>query len=147
MADAKVAALYRYPVKGLSPQKLRETALTIGEAVPFDRAYAIENGPGPFDAAAPQHLPKITFLCLMRDKRLARLQTSFDCSTHTLVIALNGAVVARGDLRTGDGRAAIEGFMAWEMAAELCGAPRVVSAPGHSYRNSSRSGRSVRESC
>ena len=140
MADPTVAALYRYPVKGLSPERMRETALTVGEAVPFDRAYAIENGPGPFDAAAPRHLPKITFLCLMRDERLARMQTSFDCATHTLVITQNGAVVARGDLRTRDGRAVIESFMTREMAAELRGDPRVVSAPGHCFSD-------VREKC
>ena len=140
MADPTVAALYRYPVKGLSPERMRETALTVGEAVPFDRAYAIENGPGPFNAAAPRHLPKITFLCLMRDERLARMQTSFDCATHTLVITQNGAVVARGDLRTRDGRAVIESFMTREMAAELRGDPRVVSAPGHCFSD-------VREKC
>ena len=44
-----------------------------GETLPFDRAYAIENGPGRFDPAAPRHLPKINFLMLMRDERLATL--------------------------------------------------------------------------
>ena len=63
----QVASLYRYPVKGFSPEALQSVKLRPGETLPFDRAYAIENGPGRFDANAPRHLPKITFLMLMRD--------------------------------------------------------------------------------
>jgi len=48
-----VAALYRYPVKGLSAEALTQTVLTPGETVPCDRIYAIENGPGRFDADDP----------------------------------------------------------------------------------------------
>ena len=68
-----LARLYRYPVKGLSPERLDRVEVTSGETLPFDRAYAIENGPGRFDAAAPRHLPKVNFLMLMRDERLATL--------------------------------------------------------------------------
>ena len=50
-----VVRLLRYPVKGLTPQALPSIALKAGEAVPFDRTYAIENGPGRFDPARPQH--------------------------------------------------------------------------------------------
>ena len=42
--------------------------------MPFDRAYAIENGPGRFDPEHPAHLPKINFLMLMRNERLATLR-------------------------------------------------------------------------
>ena len=73
-AATDVAALYRYPVKGLTPEPLQSVALAAGETVPFDRAYAIENGPGRFDPDAPRHLPKINFLMLMRDERLATLE-------------------------------------------------------------------------
>ncbi len=46
--------------------------------MPFDRAWAIENGPGRFDPAAPKHLPKASFLMLMRNERLAALDCRFD---------------------------------------------------------------------
>ena len=46
------SALYRYPVKGLTPEPLERVRLTAGETLPFDRAYAIENGPGRFDPAS-----------------------------------------------------------------------------------------------
>ena len=129
----RVASLYRYPVKGLSPEPLDSTQLDVGAVVPFDRAYAIENGPGRFDPEQPKHLPKICFLMLMRDERLAALQTQFDDSTHILTIKRDGKQVARGDLRTPIGRQMIEQFMAAYMAGSLRGAPKVVSAPGHSF--------------
>lgn len=129
----RVASLFRYPVKGLSPEAMQSVHLTEGQTVPFDRAYAIENGPGRFDPADPRHLPKINFLMLMRDERLAALQTHFDDQTHELTIMRDGKQVARGNLATPIGRKMIEQFMAAFMAASLRGAPKIVSAPGHSF--------------
>ena len=57
-----IASLYRYPVKGLTPEPLERASLVAGETLPFDRARAIENGQGRFDPAAPRHLPKINFM-------------------------------------------------------------------------------------
>ena len=74
MQGPHVGALYRYPVKGLTPEPLQSVVLSPGETLPYDRAWAIENGPGRFDQAQPRHLPKITFLMLMRDERLATLR-------------------------------------------------------------------------
>jgi uncharacterized protein YcbX len=128
-----VASLYRYPVKGLSPEPLDSVELRAGETLPFDRAYAIENGPGRFDAAAPRHLPKITFLMLMRNERLATLRTRFDPETETLTINRDGKQVARGQLSTLLGRQLIEQFMAAYMKQDLRGPPKIVQAPGHSF--------------
>jgi len=129
----KIAALYRYPVKGLSPEPLDRTLLAAGATVPADRLYAIENGPSGFDPAEPGYLPKQRFLMLMRNERLARLRTRYDDASHTLVIDAQGAEAARGDLRTPDGRAAIETFMAEFCADDLRGPPKVLHAPGHSF--------------
>ena len=51
---AKIHAIHRYPVKGLTPEPLPRTALAVHQTVPFDRMYAIENGPSGFDPAAPK---------------------------------------------------------------------------------------------
>jgi MOSC domain-containing protein len=130
---ARVTAIYRYPVKGLTPERLEGVTLAPGETLPFDRAYAIENGPGRFDPEAPRHLPKITFLMLMRDERLATLRSAFDDATRTLTIARGGKPVVRGGLDTALGRQLIEQFVAAYMKAELRGAPKIVQAPGHSF--------------
>ena len=44
---------------------------TPAQTLPADRLYAIENGPSGFDPAAPRLLPKIRFLMLMKNERLA----------------------------------------------------------------------------
>lgn len=131
--SAKIQSIYRYPVKGLSPERLPGVTLTPGQPLPADRMYAIENGPSGFDAAAPQYFPKQRFLMLMRNERLAALDTGYDVPTHTLTVRLNGVEAARGDLRTTDGRAAIESFFATYSADELRGAPKVLQAEDHSF--------------
>jgi uncharacterized protein len=108
-------------------------ALSAGQTVPGDRLYAIENGPSGFDPAAPKYQPKLRFLMLMRNERLALLRSRFDDRTHTLTIDYDGREAARGDLRTTEGRAAIEQYFASFSADELRGAPRVLHAPGFSF--------------
>ena len=130
---ATIASIHRYPVKGLTPEPMPAVTLSPGETLPFDRAYAIENGPGRFDPELPKHLPKIHFLMLMRDERLATLRSSFDPATETLTIQRDGKQVARGQLSAKLGRQMIEQFLAAYMKGELRGAPKIVAAPGHSF--------------
>lgn len=124
---ARIEAIYRYPVKGLSPQPLQRTALAAGATIAADRLYAIENGPTGFDPAAPTYFPKNRFLMLMKNERLAALKTDYDEASHTLSIVQDGREAARGDLRTKEGRLAIEAFFRRFMPAELTGPPKVLS--------------------
>ncbi len=130
---AKIQAIYRYPVKGLTPEPLPRTNLSARQTVPFDRMYAIENGPSGFDPANPKYSPKQRFLELMRNARLAELRTAFDDVSHTLTIRSENRVAAQGNLRTPEGRAAIERFFAEFCADELRGPPKVLYAEGHSF--------------
>lgn len=131
--NIRIVSLYRFPVKGLTPQALDVARLTPGETVPGDRIYAIENGHSRFDPDHPRYLPKVNFLMLMRNERLAALHTEFDDATETLTIFRDGKQVARGALGTKLGRQIIEQFFAGYSRAELKGAPRIVSAGGHSF--------------
>jgi uncharacterized protein YcbX len=137
-AAARIHAIYRYPVKGLSPERLTRTRLDIGATVPADRLYAIENGPSGFDPAAPRHQPKQRYLMLMKNERLARLRTRYDDASRTLVIASEGREAARGDLGTLQGRAAIEDFFAGYYADELRGPPKLLHAAGFSFSDVAR---------
>ncbi len=130
---AKISSIYRYPVKGLSPEEMSAVALSPGQTLPADRRYAIENGPSGFDPSNPKYLPKIYFLMLMRNERLAGLQTHFDESTNVFTIRHNNKEVASGNLETADGRAAIEGFFSQEFASELKGTPKILAVPGYSF--------------
>jgi uncharacterized protein YcbX len=133
MTDATIDAIYRYPVKGLSPERLPKAALAVGATLAGDRRFAIENGPSGFSAAAPAYFPKQRFLMLMKNERLARLDTRFDDAAHRLTVRENGAEAASGDLASAAGRAAIEGFIARFCADELRGPPKILEAPGHSF--------------
>jgi len=140
---AQIASIYRYPVKGLTPEPLSEVALGVDQTLPADRRYAIENGPSGFDAAEPKFFPKTYFLMLMRDERLAGLHTHFEDSTNLLTIREDSKVVARGNLETAEGRAAIEAFFATNFAGELKGPPKVISGGGHSFSDLARKAVSI----
>src|SRR5215510_1581774 len=138
LGSPNVNAIYRYPVKGLSPEPLGQTPLTPGETVPGDRLYAIENGPSGFDPQAPRHQPKARYLMLMKNERLAMLRTRFDHASHTLTLEFDGRAAARGNLRTAEGRQGIESFFAQFCADELRGPPKLLHAPGHSFSDVAR---------
>ena len=129
----KVSSIYRYPVKGLSAERLEKAELVAGETLKYDRAYAIENGPGRFDPNNPKHLPKINFLMLMRNEKLASLETTFEDDEEILTIFRDGKQVAKGSLSTRLGRQMIEQFISAYMANDLKGPPKIVLAQGHSF--------------
>jgi uncharacterized protein YcbX len=137
---ATIQSLYRYPVKGLSPEPLARAQLKPGAFFPGDRLFAIENGPSGFDSTDPQRPAKIRLLMLMRDERLATLRTRYEDATGTLTIEQDGRGAVRADLATSEGRLAIEAFFRRFMPAELRGPPKVLAAPpGFSFTDS-RSG-------
>lgn len=136
-----VASIARYPVKGLSPEALERVELKQDQHFPGDRLYAIENGPSGYDPENPTHQPKFKYLMLMRNPRLASFETRYDDATGVLSLAREGRLEAAGDLRTGEGRRAIEVFLAAEFADELRGAPRVLTATkGTRFMDSANSG-------
>jgi len=49
--NGHVAGIFRHPVKGFTPEPLREVELAPGQGFPHDRIYAVENGPSGFDPA------------------------------------------------------------------------------------------------
>jgi uncharacterized protein YcbX len=135
---AQIASIYRYPVKGLSPEPLPAVALSVGQTLPADRRYAIENGPSGFDPADPKWMVKAYFLMLQRDEWLAGLQTHFADASNVLTISQNGSTAAQGDLETAEGRLAIERFFAARFAGSIKGPPRVLSGNGHSFSDIAR---------
>jgi hypothetical protein len=130
---ARIASLYRYPVKGLSGERLDAVDLAPGATFPADRAFALENGPSSFDPAAPSWQPKIKFLCLMRNAKIAALSTRYDDASGTFTAARDGRTLVEAKLSDASGRAAIERFFQDFMGAEARGQIRVLEAPGHSF--------------
>jgi len=135
---AQIASLFRYPVKGLSPEPLGSVRLEVGQTFPADRRYAIENGPSGFDPEDPKWLAKTYFLMLMRDEWLAALDTRFDDASNVLTISRDSSIAAQGNLETAEGRAAIERFFATCSAGAIKGPPKVLSGNGHSFSDVAR---------
>ena len=131
---AKIQAIYRYPVKGLSPEPLprtdagaRQDRAVRPHVRHRKRAVRLRSG-------QPGYLPKQRFLMLMRNARLAELRTAFDddepCADDPLGKPRGGAAATSGHA---EGRAAIEQFFAGFCADELRGPPKVLQAEGHSF--------------
>lgn len=135
----RVASLYRYPVKGLSPERLSRAELPTGGYFPGDRLFAIENGSSGFDPAEPVHQPKIKYLMLMRNESLARLRTRYEDQSGDLVIGHDGAET-RVATETEAGRENLTAFFKAFMPDELRGEPRLLTAPQGYRFTDSRSG-------
>jgi uncharacterized protein len=107
--SAEIASIPSLPGQGLVAGAAGQAALRTGQTLPGDRRYAIENGPSGFDPADPRYFPKIKFLMLMRNERLAALRSRYDDHSHVLAIQTVPRAVRR-DLATAQGRTAIERF-------------------------------------
>jgi hypothetical protein len=137
MATA-VTAIYRYPVKGLSAEKMDRVVLMPGECLPHDRRFAIALGSTPFDPERPGWLSKTHFIMLMRDEKLAQLQTRFDVERGVLTIAENGRVLLHSRMTEPEGCRLVAEFFANFLGDAVNGPLRVVEAPGHAFADARR---------
>jgi uncharacterized protein YcbX len=129
----RVAAIYRYPVKGLSPEPLERVTLTHGECVQHDRRFAIAKASTRFDPEQPEWRPKTDFFMLMRDAALAQLRTRFDGRSGFFTIERDGETLLRARITDGAGRAQINAFFAEFLKDAPGNPPRIVEAPGHTF--------------
>jgi len=134
--SATVSAILRYPVKGLSAERLNQAVLERGEGLAHDRRFALAHGSTGFDPDRPTWLPKTQFLTLMRDERLAQLRVAFDPDEGILVLRRQGKQVVRADVGSSLGRTLVGQFFAQFMAGASRGMPRLVEAPGHMFSDS-----------
>jgi hypothetical protein len=128
-----LAALYRYPVKGLSPEPLARATLAPFACIPHDRRFALARAGTRIDPQRPEWLHKSHFFMLMREERLAQLKTRFDEGSGVLTIERAERTPLSAQITDAAGRARIDAFFA-EFLRDLPGAPpRVVEAPGHTF--------------
>ena len=138
-----LAQIYRYPVKGLTPEPLQRVTVSPGQGLPQDRRFALAHGSTDFDVAQPTWMPKTRFLMLMRNERLARLRTRFAEASGVLTVQRDGKTVATGNILSQTGRTIIEEFFAAYMGSEALGAPKLLEAPGHMFSDVARKVTSV----
>ena len=128
-----IAAIYRYPVKGLSPEKLDRTTLAPGDCLPHDRRFAIALPTTHFDPEQPKWAPKTCFVMLMRDEALAHLQTRFDPETGALTIADETGLRLRARVTEPDGARQVADFIGEFLGDSVARPLRLVEAPGHAF--------------
>ena len=78
--------LYRYPIKGFSPQSLKTAKLHKNKGFSFDRFWALEIGDQEFDSTNPSYLKKGRFVQLLSHPKLALLKCQFDSDTNEISI-------------------------------------------------------------
>lgn len=132
MAEMRLTDIYRFPVKGLTPERLEQAEVEADGMIPGDRRFALARASTPLSGSESEWLPKTSFLILMREEKLAQLDTRFDPETGVLEIRRGGRHVAKGDITTALGRSLIEDFFDGFMREAARGRPKLVeAAPGH----------------
>ena len=132
-----IAALYRYPVKGLTPETLPAAQLSPGRCIPWDRAFALKQGDAVLDEANPAWISKMNFMCLAKNPKAALLRTRFDDATQMLHIEGPDGPLTASPL-TPDGQAALTAYFTAFLGEEARygsegQAPRFHFFPGHSF--------------
>jgi GntR family transcriptional regulator / MocR family aminotransferase len=128
-----IQSLYRYPVKGLSPERLDAVQVAAGRGFPLDRAYALLRTKADFDPASPAWLPKANFVMLMLHERVATLQTRYLPRVRELHIRTAEGHEREFPMDSDAGRAALGRFLMDLLPKHLSTPPRVVEADGHQF--------------
>lgn len=108
--SGRVAALFAYPVKGLTGQSLEVVLLTPGQGMPGDRRYALARSEGTWCGVGP--VSKDQFYTLATCERLAGLRIRWDAGTDTVRVFVREHAVLVCDLGDADGRAEFARFFA-----------------------------------
>ncbi len=126
----RIEHLYRYPVKGLSAEALEAIEIEEGQALPWDRAFALAQGDAPFDAQAPVWIKKTNFLCLMANESAAALKSHFDPKSSLLTVrAPDGTAIVENPM-TSEGRLRLASWLTSYMGAQARGVPVFHHVPG-----------------
>jgi MOSC domain-containing protein len=130
---AVIAALFRHPIKGFTPEKVKLAPLSPGEAFPGDRLYALEDGPSGFDPAHPGFIPKQRFAVLAKIAEVAKARTHFDDATKRLAAHADGMSDFDGDLRQPEDRAAFAAWAGRLLGDAAQGPLRLIDGEGHRF--------------
>ena len=80
--EQNVTGLYRYPIKGFTPEAVGEVTLTPNSFFPFDRIMALEVGPSGYGKEEPHFINKMKYAVLARFACVAKMHTAYDDINH-----------------------------------------------------------------
>ena len=124
----RIAALWRYPVKGMTGEALEEVDLTSGCGVPGDRRWGFARPGSGFDPDDPKPLPKERFVVLLREAGLARLRSRLQ---GDVLDVTDGEDSGRFDLGSAPGRLGAGAFLRDRLG--LVETPTLVRADPHRF--------------
>ena len=131
-----IVDIHRYPVKGMSGERLEAVSLKAGEALPEDRRFALAHGASKFNPSDPVWVPKSNFFMLAKDEKLAQLAIDYDENSEVLTILRNGKQVSRGKISDPLGRTLLEQFLSSFLSSSGRGTPKIVEAPSGTLMDS-----------
>ena len=126
-----ISNIYRYPVKGLSAQRVASAVVQAGQPFPHDRIFALARPRSPIETDTAKWAKKGLFVMLMLDEALARVRTQFDVQTLDFTIQQGNQQLLAVNLASQKGRSQVEEFY-HQLVPTLNGPPRLVRAEsGH----------------
>ena len=131
--NGTVTALFRHPIKGFTPEPLPSAQLTAGGAFPFDRLFAVEDGPCGFDPAEPVFIPKQKFAVLAKTAAVAGVRTQYDEHDTVLRATAPGAEDFEASFADEAGPAAFAAWLTNILGDEVGGPLRVIDGQGHRF--------------
>ncbi len=129
--QASLAAITRYPVKGLAGQSVEAAELSPGGPLPHDRRFAL--------VYASAGLPlgdrpgNLQFVGLDHEERLAALGVDYDEASTTVTVLRDGKQVARGKADEGIGQTLLTQFFTAYLKDSPRGLPKFVEAPDRAF--------------
>ncbi|KQM57655.1 MOSC domain-containing protein [Agreia sp. Leaf210] len=133
-----IESLYRYPVKGLTPEPLDRVELETGLAFPADRLFALAKPSGAYDPDNFVPLSKREYYVLLNTDRLAGLDATFDPETRVMRVAVQGHPVLVADLGTAEGRAELVELYARVADLPDGELPVLAEQPGYNFTDNAK---------
>ena len=106
-----LSGLYRFPVKGLSPQSMSRVTVAAGQPFPMDRIFALARPDTSINKKNPIWAKKSKFIMLMADQQLAEIQTEINLDTLEMNIRKNNELLLKLNLGDQSGQIALENFI------------------------------------
>ena len=134
---ARVAGLWRHPIKSLGREILHEVTLTKGQTMPWDRHWAVTHHDTKWNADDPRWIMCRNFMITVATPGLAGIWAELDEPTRTLTLRHD---TIGSHTFCPDDPAEISGFLNWVMP--LCPPDKrqpsgVVAAPGRGMTDTS----------
>ncbi len=130
---ARVADIYRYPVKSLSGEAQAAVELRPGGGIPHDRRFAIARASCQANGVPTGWRSRAQFFTLADIDKLAQLQVAFDADSGNLTLGRHGKTVTRGTATEPMGRMLLDQFLSAFLGGTVQVAAKLVEAKGFMF--------------